>query len=192
MIYGNDELKPLGQVKLTMQKFYRINGASNQLKGVIPDIILPDRFSYTDVGEKEYDNALSWSQVRPLDYQQNVYQIPNTTALNAKSQARVKQNTTFQLIEANAKRLKDNEDKTNYPIGLEDYLSYMDKRRNEAKKYDDLMETPIEGLQIKNLAVDMPYIKADSARIARNDDWIQQIEKDVYIEEVLNIIKDMQ
>jgi carboxyl-terminal processing protease len=44
------ELGELGSVKITIQKFYRINGGSNQLKGVIPDIILPGAYSYMEVG----------------------------------------------------------------------------------------------------------------------------------------------
>ena len=54
-ISGYDEFKPLGAVKMTTQKFYRINGGSTQLKGVVPDIILPDTYHYIKTGEKDYD-----------------------------------------------------------------------------------------------------------------------------------------
>ena len=66
------ELKPLGNIKITTQKYYRINGGSVQLKGVTPDIILPDRYNYVDVGEKDYDHAMDWTQIDAVDYGQNI------------------------------------------------------------------------------------------------------------------------
>ena len=63
----NSTIKPLGQVKITTQKYYRINGGSVQLKGVTPDIVLPDKFKYVDTGEKEYDHALEWDEIQKLN-----------------------------------------------------------------------------------------------------------------------------
>lgn len=191
MLPGNSEFKPLGQVKLTMQKFYRIDGTTNQLKGVIPDIILPDRFSYIEMGEKEYDNALAATEISPLKYGQNVYQVPNTGVLKEKSSSRVKANPTFNLIEKNAARLKKNQDKTEYSINLEDFDAYMDARNKEAKKYNDIMDKPLENLTIHDLEIDKAYIQADSSRIARHEDWLKSIQKDVYIEETMHIMQDM-
>ncbi len=58
-----DTMRPLGSVKVTMQKFYRINGGTTQLKGVIPDITLPDPYAYIDMGEKELDFPLPWDEI---------------------------------------------------------------------------------------------------------------------------------
>lgn len=191
MLPGDSKFKPLGQVKLTMQKFYRIDGTTNQLKGVIPDIVLPDRFAYMDMGEKEYENALPATEIKALEYEQNVYQIPNVTKLRATSDTRVKANPTFNLIEENAARLKKNQDKTAYPISLEEFSAYMETREKEAKKYTDIMDKPLDNLIIHDLEADKDYIQADSSRIARHEDWLKSIRKDVYIEETMHIMRDM-
>ena len=68
-------MKPLGEVKMTTQKFYRINGGSTQLKGVTPDIVLPDNFHYLKVGEKDYDNAMEWTEIDPVEFDLPEYQL---------------------------------------------------------------------------------------------------------------------
>ena len=61
---GAEDYKPLGSLKMTTQKFFRVNGGSTQLIGVTPDIVLPDNYQYMDVGEKEYDHAMKWTEMR--------------------------------------------------------------------------------------------------------------------------------
>lgn len=188
---GASDLKPLGQVKMTTQKFYRINGGSNQLTGIIPDIILPDNFSYVDVGEKEYDNALGWSRIEAAEYSQNVYQLPDLEILKDKSNSRVSQSKVFNLIDDNAKYIKEVENDTEIPLGLDAYKKYLADREKRAEKYEDIMKDPISGLMLNNLAVDLEYIEADSSRIARNQDWLDGLKKDVYLQETVMIMKDM-
>ncbi len=188
---GASDLKPLGQVKMTTQKFYRINGGSNQLKGIIPDIILPDNFSYVNVGEKEYDNALDWSKIDPVQYGQNVYQIPEINTLKQRSNERVAASDAFNLIEDNAKYIKEVENDSSVPLSLKGYKAYLVEREARAKKYDDIMKDPIEGLSISNLLVDIENIEADSNKILRNKDWIKSLHKDIYLQETVLIMKDM-
>ena len=188
---GSADLKPLGQVKMTTQKFYRINGGSNQLTGIIPDIILPDNFSYLDVGEKDYDNALEWSKIDPVEYEQNVYQIPDVSRLKALSNERVAASDVFTLIDDNAKYIKAIENESSLPLSLKGYKDYLAEREARAEKYDNIMKDSITGLAISNLAMDIEYIEADSSRIARNEDWLKGLHKDVYLKETVLIMKDM-
>ncbi|MFK7980795.1 MAG: carboxy terminal-processing peptidase [Saprospiraceae bacterium] len=188
---GNSDLKPLGQVKLTFQKFYRVNGGSNQLKGVIPDIVLPDQFSYIKTGEKEEVNPLAWSEIDPVKHSQNVYRMPNLTQLAAKSKVRIQNSEVFTLIDEDAKRLKENQDDTVYPIDLAGFSQAIDDRKAESKKYTDILDKDIAGLNIRNMEIDLKEMASDSAKIGRNEDWLQQMQKDVYIEECLMIMKDM-
>ncbi len=188
---ADPKFKPLGQVKLTIQKFYRINGGSNQLKGVIPDIILPDQFAFLEAGEKEEENALKWSQIQPISFGQNAYQLPDLAQLKAKSSVRVQQNPSFSLILDNAKLLKENEEETVYPLALKDFRDLMDQREAETQRFSKIMDAPVAGLNIKELQADMAFINADSSRIARHEDWLKQVKKDIYIEESLLIMRDM-
>ena len=188
---GNSDLKPLGQVKLTFQKFYRVNGGSNQLKGVIPDIVLPDQFTYLKTGEKEETNPLEWSEIDAVKHGQNVYKMPNKAQLKAKSAARVASNEVFRLIDQDAKRLKENQDESAYPIDLESFSQVIDDRKAASKKYNDILDKDIANLKIRNMEVDIQEMASDSAKIGRNEDWLQQMQKDVYIQECLMIMKDM-
>jgi carboxyl-terminal processing protease len=58
----------MGALKFTTQKFYRINGGSTQLEGVKSDVVVPDRYSYIDIGEKDQDNPLPWDKIDAADY----------------------------------------------------------------------------------------------------------------------------
>jgi len=190
-IRGNDEFKPLGQVKLTMQKYYRINGGSTQLRGVTPDIIFPDRFSFVDVGEKEYDFPMEWSEISPVEYDQNVLQLPDLSNIRAQSNRRVSDNETLNLINENAKRLKQIRDVSEFPLNLDKYALMMEEREAEADKYTDLMKKEIDRMGSRNLTSDIPVIQADSVKIAKNEEFMEQISKDVYLEESMKIIRDL-
>ena len=61
--------KPMGALKLTIEKFYRINGGSTQYKGVTSDVVLPDPYAYLEISEQTLEYAPPWDQVKPLNYQ---------------------------------------------------------------------------------------------------------------------------
>ncbi len=190
-ITDHDDMKPLGNLKISMQKFYRVDGGSTQLRGVVPDIVLPDNYQYIETGEKEYDNALEWSEIESVAYEQNVVKLGNICKLSDKSKERLAVNEDFQLILENAARLKKNRDFSNFPISIDAYGSLMDKRREEAEKYNDLFEDDVEYLSIKNMAIDTAYINSDKSRIGRNEDWIDGLNKDIYLEETMHILRDL-
>ena len=188
---GDDKFKPLGNLKISMQKFYRINGGSTQLKGVIPDIILPDNYHYIETGEKDYDFALDWSEIEEVDYSQDTYQINNMDYYVSNSADRIAANENFQMVLENAKRLKDMRDDSSYPLDLDSYVSKMDERKEAADKFEDLYDIDIESLKIKNLDQDLANIAIDESKQARNDEWIKSVQKDFYLEEVMFIMRDM-
>lgn len=191
LVRGNGDEKPLGQVKMTIQKFYRINGGSTQLKGVVPDIILPDNYQNIQIGEKEYDYAMEWTQIEPVDYKQKVRQVKNMDKLRSNSKKRVSLNETFQMINDNAARLKKVRDDSDASLNLKEFQAERKAEKAEAKKYEDIMKDDIEGMSISNLETDMKDIKADEGKEARNEKWLEEVQKDVYIQEALMIMKDM-
>jgi carboxyl-terminal processing protease len=188
---GNENAKPMGNVKITVQKFYRVNGGSTQLEGVIPDIILPDNYHFIDVGEKEYENALAWTEIAPVEYQQSVVKLDHLADLKEASQKRVSQDENFNLVLQNAERLHENKEMTNYSINMEKFNSFIDKKEEEAKKFENLYDKEIENLNISNLKADVEYINLDQSRIDSNKDWIEGLSKDFYLFETLNIMRDM-
>lgn len=191
LIRSHNELKPFGEIKLTMQKFYRINGGSTQLRGVTPDVVLPDNYMYIDLGEKEYDYPMAWSEIEPLAYQQNAYVLKNKTKLAATSKVRIGQDTVFQAITQQAERLKKQREERHYSLNLEKYKAWVEEREAVNKRFDEIVDREIPNFVAVNPQEDMDYIKMDESRIARNDSWLESLRKDIYLKETLNLMKDM-
>ena len=113
------ELPDLGSIKLTIQKFYRINGDATQLKGVSSDILLPDNYMYIKTGEKEHENAMAWDQIESSAYDAKQFKLSEKVI--KRSQNRVKSSETFQLIEQNARRWEQQREDKIHPLSLEAY-----------------------------------------------------------------------
>jgi carboxyl-terminal processing protease len=188
-VMGSEQVKPLGQIKLTTQKFYRINGGSTQLKGVRPDIVLPDAYQYIEVGEKENDYPMAWSEIPQVPYNQNVLRIKHMSDISGLSANRVKGNEVFQKVEANAKRLKKQRDHSQYPLSLTEFTALSEEMEAEAKAFDDLFKD-INQLTAQNLSADMQEVQSEESKKARNEDWLKSVKKDLYIYETLNIMHD--
>jgi carboxyl-terminal processing protease len=187
---GDESIKPLGEMKLTIQKFYRISGKTTQLDGVTPDIVLPDFYNKLEIGERENDYPLEANAIEAVPFSQNAYQIPDMARLKAASDARVKADETFRKVNANADRLKKQKDQSTTPLQLEAYRAWNKKQDEEAEQFEGIFK-PIDAFVITNPAADIAHIQADTSRQARNDDWIKERKKDVQLFETVRIIQDM-
>ena len=188
---GASDMKPLGNLKISVQKFYRVNGGSTQLKGVNSDIVLPDSYHFIDRGEKEYENALAWDEIAPEEYGQSVVQLDHLDEIRRNSNARVEQSQDFQLILENAQRLKENRDMSSFPLSTDKFVAMMEARDQESEKFKGLMKDDIDNLYISNLEVDKETIASNDSKKARNEEWVKGLKKDIYLVETLNIMKDM-
>lgn len=94
------------------------------------------------------------------------------------------------MIETNAYRLKERQEEETYPLELQAYRDKMDGLQSESKEFRGLF-TKIEGLAVGSPAVDSSFIQADSVRIARYERWHSELSKDVYVNEVMHILRDM-
>ncbi|NUO02681.1 MAG: carboxy terminal-processing peptidase, partial [Saprospiraceae bacterium] len=187
----NDEsVKPLGEMKLTIQKFYRINGETTQLEGVKPDIVLPDSYNYVDLGERENEHPLDATTIEPVNYNQDAYHIADLAKLKEQSLARVKSNETFRKIEDNAQRLKRQKEWTKLPLQLEAYRAWDKKQEEEADQFEHMLK-PIENFRIENPGADLLQIQSDTSRVARNDNWLKERKKDIQLYEALLVLQDM-
>lgn len=182
-------MKPLGSVKITMQKFYRVSGASTQLSGVTPDIILPDVWSKMKYGEKQEDFPLPWDEIKstPINKFQPTYDL---NKLKATSQKRVEDQRVFTLIEEESVELKKESDDTHVSLNLEKYRSEQAASKEEKKKFDEL-EKVLTGLDISNLTADAQHINSDSTYTARNNEMLKMLKKDVYLNEASQVMMDM-
>jgi carboxyl-terminal processing protease len=187
---GQEALKPLGEMKLTVQKFYRITGKTTQLEGVTPDIVLPDFYNLVDNGEGENEFPLNSTTIEGVEFKQDAYVIPDMNNLRVASEKRVAADPTFKKINENAVRLRKMKDERNFELQAAKYRTWSKKQQAESDQYEDMFK-PVDGFNIKNLTADMSYIQVDTSRIARNDDWIKERKKDVQLLEALRIMNDM-
>ena len=185
----NKNLPDLGSVKLTIQKFYRINGDATQLKGVSSDVVLPDNYMYIKMGENENDYAMAWDQISSSKYETNPLDAHNKAI--KKSQVRVKKNETFNLIEENARRWELQRETNTFPLSLEAYKAQEVKEKKEGEKYEALNKIVINGFVVKNIPSDLALINREESRVKRNEEWIKGIAKDPYVYEALQIIEDL-
>ncbi len=186
---GNKFDDPLGAVKVTIQKFYRIDGGSTQLKGVAPDIALPGMYSLIESGEKDLDNPLKWDRIAKASYIESEKQ-PQFSVLSQNSGKRVAASKNFQLINTKANQLKREKDLTLESLLLSDYLASR-KRIEEENKAFKALEEPIEGMKVLATEVDLEMIKGDTARTARKNEWLGKLKSDAYVNEAASIISDM-
>lgn len=179
----------IGSLKLTIQKFYRVNGGSTQLKGVTPDIQLPDPYELVDIGERKDDAAMKWDEIPAAKY--NLYTNPvNVAKLAALSKERVNSNETFGLIKENALTIKKQETDKTYSLNEKKYAAELEEANKTADKMKELEEKATK-LSIVNPKEDMPKINMDSSTVTRNEEWIKALQKDIYLAETVNILNDM-
>lgn len=183
----NDQ--PLGALKLTIQKFYRINGGSTQLRGVTPDIIFPDQYQHIDMGERKDKAALAWDEIPAANY--TIAPDPvNVRQLAKLSYERINKNKTFQLIKENADRIKEQENDKSYSLNEDTYRKEMETLNETADRMEQLQEEA-ERLTLTNPKEDLPKINLDSNTVAKNDEWLKNLSKDIYLSETVKIIEDM-
>ncbi|ALM48743.1 peptidase S41 [Flavobacterium psychrophilum] len=186
-VRGND-LGDLGALKTTTQKFYRINGGSTQREGVSSDIVMPDRYSYIDMGERDIDNAMPWDKIDAANYKAVK---SNFDAPIANSKKRMAENEQFKLMDENAKFIFAKKDDNTYNLNVDKFKAKVAETEAVAKKFKALSDYK------NNLTFDaLPYEKAifekDASLAEKKKRWYESLSKDIYVEEALNVLDDMQ
>ncbi|MDR2040669.1 MAG: carboxy terminal-processing peptidase [Bacteroidales bacterium] len=183
------KLKPLGSLKMTIQKFYRVNGGSTQLKGVTPDIILPDLYSELGIGERFEDNCLPWTSIQPAQYK--VWKNPVAVKkVQKKSYDRTSKNKAFKLLSEQVDILKQMREESSVPLNIDEFRKIESKRSEESKRFDELSKNQTS-LNIAILNEDQAAIVGDTAKISRYEKWIEDLNKDIFLEEAVSVIGDM-
>lgn len=177
----------LGALKATTQKFYRINGGSTQLEGVKSDIVVPDRFAFIETGERDEKNAMAWDKIEPAAY------APVTTGFDlqiAKSRNRIASNTQFKLIEENAKWINDRKEDNIVHLRYSDYKQEMADLDKQTTKFKAIQEYK-NGLVFNSLPYEQELFKTDDLLKLKRERWHDDMQKDIYVEESLNVLNDL-
>lgn len=179
----------MGALKFTTQKFYRINGGSTQLEGVKSDVIVPDRYSYIDIGEKDQNNPLPWDKISPVDYNiwDGYFDYESTIQ---KSTERMAVNEQLKLIDANAQWVKQIRDRENFSLNYNQYKEELKRNEEEALRFDKIGEYR-NNLSFVSLPYEIDLMSKDSVLKQKRDRWHETLAKDVYVEEAVNVLFDL-
>lgn len=173
--YLRDSSNKFGQLKLTVAKFYRINGGSTQHVGVIPDITFPSRFDLMEIGESTRKNALLWDQIKPVKYEKEGNLAPIKSSLESRFKARLANNPDYADLMTDLEKLEERQQKT--LISLQE-----SKRRSEREKTEEE----------KTAAIRRPGAAADSSDIALAHERSSQkgLRKDLLLKESAFVLND--
>jgi len=177
----------LGSIHLTIQKYYRINGGSTQLKGVEPDIVLTGLYEAYKIREKDAQAALPWDEMTKASYQTWNNNL-DFDALIQKSKNRITTDSTFRLIKEKTELLAENA-KANRALNIEEYKNQTKQIKDISAKVKELTQLKSE-LNIQNLTNDLSSINADNLKKERNDFWLKYLKKDIYLNETLEVFND--
>ncbi len=185
----NNTSGDMGALKFTTQKFYRINGGSTQLEGVKSDVVVPDRYSYIDMGEKDQENPLPWDQIEAVNYDlwTNYFDYDSTIK---NSKARMDTSEQLQLIDENAKWIRTIRDNNDFSLNYNNYKMRLDLNEEEAKRFDKISEYTTN-LTFESLPYEVALMEADEVLKEKRVRWHENLGKDVYIEEALNVLNDL-
>ncbi len=195
--YGLDESAMFGgesksgDVKMTIQKFYRINGGTTQLKGVVPDIMIPSNLDYIRFGEKELDYALGYDEIQPARYAV-LGSAVNGNFEKAKNNAdrRIAANPVFQGIEDYARSLDKDKRSTLAPLNMDKYAAWVKKQQEETKKVNELIKSSKE-MDLKPIKMDIDAVSGDSTKMKMREEWFKPYKKDPSLYETVQVLKDI-
>lgn len=185
MLESNNEL---GTIKLTLQKFYRINGGSTQLRGVTSDVVVPDVFEYSKIREKDNPDALPWDEIRKAEYTP-WKDYGEVDEARRRSEQRIKSSAAFNMIRTNAEWLAKQNDRQ-YSLQLEKYRQEQKQIRQAVKQIDSLNKLPQE-LAVETPAQDANKFGNDTAKNERYKQWLNNLKKDIYLDEAVKVMNDM-
>ena len=188
MVRGNTN-GDLGALRYTTQKYYRINGGSVQLEGVKSDINVPYRYKYLDFGEKDSENPLEWDEIDDVDYTTWQSNFDFDQAIQ-KSKDRMSNNEYLKLVDENAKWIKTVRDDKLINLNYDNFKKELEENLSETKKFDALNDFSMD-FNFKSLPYEVDLIEKDSVLGIKRKRWHKSLNKDVYIDEALNVLSDL-
>ena len=165
-----------GALKLTVKKFYRINGGSTQQKGVIPDIMLSDIYETQGIHEGDMPFALDWDRIEPV-----VFTPQNSSDIDQLA-ARAKQAISHDSAFCSINRFNDslqnfrNTRRQGMPLGL--FRTYLVQRARIARQFETILQLP------DNRKMDVSALPGKD-----NGTWLKGLARDIYLDQVLKTMQ---
>ena len=179
----------LGALKITTDKFYRINGESVQLEGVKSDVIVPDSYMHIFNGEKDEENPLAWDKIDPAMYNPWINE-GSLDFISSNAQSRVNDNNYLKLISKRADWIEKQQKNKTIPLKFLTYQNYLDENKNKTKEFESLSKYSND-LNFKLLKSEKDYIMSNKELLSNRNRWHKNLTKDIYISEGVNILKQL-
>ena len=171
----------LGALKITTDKFYRINGESVQLEGVKSDIVIPDSYKYIFNGEKDEKNPLQWDKISPANFDKWAKR-DYLNKISSENQSRIDKDDYYSLINDRAQWLKDQQSNKTISLNFNSYNSFLTKQREKNKRFESLNKYE-NTLNFKLLKTEKQYIMSNKELLSSRNRWHRNLTKDLYLEE---------
>jgi carboxyl-terminal processing protease len=176
--FMRNEGEKLGDLKLTIAKFYRVTGSSTQHKGVSPDIQLPSRFSAEEFGESSQPSALPWDQIKPTSFKPTNHVSPAVISkLETNYEKRLKADPEWKQYQSAIEELKRAQKKTE--------ISLQEAKRK--KERDELEQKRKVANKIESSDPEVPEEEGEQKPADSKDSKA----KDLYLNEGARILADM-
>lgn len=177
-----------GSLKLTIQKFYRITGESTQRKGIQSDIQMKDFFTYAEVGERYDEYALAWDKIAKVPYEPvNYFSVQ---ALQKGVESRLQSNKTYQLMQESAQWKEKLDKEESIPLSQTKFNEVMKSRKNQIEKFKALDKFN-NGLKFTLNPDEVVREKSDEAFQKKTQNWTKNLQRDLYLQEAVNVISDI-
>ena len=174
-----DEYKPLGAVKLTVQKFYRVSGDSTQYRGVTPDLVLPDVMSGLKTGEQYLDFAMPWDTVEPVAFTKFPKCGPDISELRVKSAKRAVSNQGLIDLKTEAIRLAEKKKNTLKSLNIDDVRKEIEEARKQKEKDPEASH----GHSKTKTEAKTPEEKKEA--------FLKELSADAYVKEATSVLEDI-
>lgn len=169
-----------GAVKLTIQKFYRINGSSTQKRGVAPDIVLPDEYEFFKYREKDNPTALPWDEMEKAKYQVWT-KSPNIYTIASAENKKLSTDTAISRFKKNAQWIAGQVDRPSY-LNIEKFKVFKKQIQDIVQQNENILKLK-EPMQVSPLKADHDkfYNNPDKAKQDRYQAWLKQVAKDIQL-----------
>jgi len=176
----NPDLKPMGALKLTIQKYYRIDGGTTQLKGVIPELILPDAYMDIEYGEKEQRHPLEYDEIEPANFERSDRWATNYGSAINQIKEELKSYTLLDSIRLHAAFMAETRTKTEIQLDLASYTLNQKERDTKSKAFRNIYKLK-DAFPVDFIAADLEEIESDQDKKKELEKWHKNLGRDVYL-----------
>ena len=176
--------EPLGQLKMTIAQFFRVNGHSTQHRGVVPDVVYPTAFDIENHGERALENAIPWAEVDPAKYQRYEAGITKDVLdkLKISHESRIKEDPGFHYLLTQGR--------SDFEIEKQKTIPLMEEKRRERSGIIDNQRLARYNLYRNKIGLEEIDKETYLSSLEEDSELDFSIEEDILLNEAAYILSD--